>query len=123
MKAATVLFFAFVIVFQGGCAPSYARALYLVNKAESLAIKAHGLRDEPSEAEKRRLLYEKSCDAFLEAYDLDTAAYTFLRIEMAIDACRRVKHVRVDELREFEDVYARDHPVEAEEGEIFVPIE
>lgn len=115
----TLLALSFLGLVLAGCSKVSWIAKFYVVKAENAFTKAHALRIKPDFPQAKRLeYYRASCRDFRKAYDLDPAVYTLYRIEIAFDACLRVKASEDVELfRNFQEKYSREHPTEVKYGD------
>jgi len=114
------IFLALLVLFAfSGCSKSGWRAKVHVVKAENAASKAYALRVKGRISYEERLKYYKTaCENFHEAYREDPRVFTLLRIEIAADACLRVRdQEKVDLFEILRDEYIREHPTETEYGD------
>lgn len=90
-----------------------------VVKAENAASKAYALRVKGQISHEERLRhYKTACENFYEAYREDPRVFTLSRIEVAADACLRVRdQERVGLFEIFREEYIREHPTETEYGD------
>lgn len=107
-------------VFLSGCSSDAWLAQYHMVRAENAHSKAYELRLRKVPYEERLKLYGKACREFARAYRYQPAAFTLLRIEIAIESCVRVEDRENQERFEaFAERYVQEHPTETEYGDAF----
>lgn len=109
-------------LFAAGCSRESWQAKIYIVKAENASMKGYALRIKKVPSEERLKYYRVSCAYFLKAYDLAPSIFTLQRIEMAADACLRVKDYDGEAIfQAFAEKYVAEHPTESEYGDA-VPI-
>lgn len=68
--------------------------------------------------EERMPQYKEACGHYINAYEMDPAIFTLIRIEEAADACWKAGDRNEEQIfRMFEEEYAKAHPQETEYGD------
>ena len=107
-----------------GCSMKDWKAKASMVKAENALSKAARLKDQKVPYGKRVALYREACAYFEAAYERDSRVFTYNRIEEAVDACWKGGDREKEEMfRNFQEQYAKAHPVEFEHGDAGVVME
>ena len=81
-------------------------------------MKGRLLKSQKATYEEQLPHYRQSCSYFLKAYELNPSIFTLTRIQQAGDACWRAEDIpNRDKFRDYEEEYAKKHPVENEYGD------
>jgi hypothetical protein len=111
----------FTIIFcLSGCSKEHWRAKYYLFKAEQAFEAATRKRNvDKMSHDELRGDYQKACDLFARAYAIDQNVFYLYHIQNGMDACwRSGDGFKQEKLERFEKQYVRDHPKEAEYGDM-----
>ncbi|MFA6600065.1 MAG: hypothetical protein WC352_05010 [Candidatus Omnitrophota bacterium] len=103
-----------------GCSQDFWKAKYYLFKAESAFEKAEHKRTvQKIPHDQLRGEYARACDDFVRAYIVNPKVFFLYHIQHGIDACwRGGESFNQEKMERFEKSYMKEHPVEAEYGEM-----